>query len=49
MKKNEFAKIFKRDPRFYYESLVEDYHNAKDPEFFKPTGTQIFTGMQGEV
>lgn len=48
MKKNEFAKIFKRDPRFYYESLVEDYHNSKDPEFFKPTGTQIFTGMQGE-
>lgn len=28
-------------------SLFDDYKNSKDKDFFKPTGTQVYVGMQG--
>lgn len=48
MKKRDFATIFRKDPVFHKNALLEDIENSKNPDFFKPTGTQIFTGAQGQ-
>ena len=30
-----------------YKTIIDDYNNKKDKDFFKYTGTQVYIGKQG--
>jgi hypothetical protein len=42
-----FRQYFQKEFRPTIKTLVDDYRNSKDPDFFRPFGTQIFVGRQG--
>lgn len=42
-----YIKQIKKDNRPYIESLKADLEARKDPDFFWPTGTQVYCGRQG--
>ena len=43
----DYHKIIKKNSRPYIESLRDDIAARKDPDFFWPTGTQVYCGTQG--
>lgn len=43
----DYEKIIKKHSRPYIESLRDDIAARKDPDFFWPTGTQVYCGTQG--
>jgi len=42
-----YEDVIKRHGKPYLESLKDDIKARKDPEFFWPTGTQVYVGRQG--
>jgi len=44
---SEFTKVITKAKRPYLESLKDDLARRKDPDFFWPTGTQVYCGKQG--
>jgi hypothetical protein len=42
-----FVNVIKKDSRPYIESLRDDIAQRRDPDFFWPTGTQVYCGRQG--
>lgn len=44
---SEYLGVIKREWRFYMESLRDDMKARKDPDFFWPSGTQVYCGRQG--
>lgn len=46
---SSIEKFIKNDYRSTnLDTLYDDYKNSKDKDFFKPTGTQVFIGRQGQ-
>lgn len=39
--------VIRKENRLRLDALKEDYFSKKDPNFFKPFGTHIYTGKQG--
>ena len=44
---SDYEKVIKKHSRPYLESLRDDIVARKDPDFFWPTGTQVYCGVQG--
>ncbi len=42
-----YTPVIKKESRPYVEALRDDIQARKDPEFFWPTGTQVYVGRQG--
>lgn len=43
----DFVNVIKKEYRFYLESLRDDMEARKDKDYFWPSGTQIYCGVQG--
>jgi hypothetical protein len=44
---SDYARIIKKDFKIKVETIVEDIKNRRNPEFYRPIGTQIYAGLQG--
>jgi hypothetical protein len=42
-----YIKLIKKEKRPRFRSFRDDITKSKDPDFFKPTGTQVYCGQQG--
>lgn len=42
-----YLRAIKKESKISTQTLVDDYHNRKNKDFFRPTGTQIYVGKQG--
>lgn len=47
MSKDGYVGVIKKSKRPYIESLKDDIKARRNPEFFWPTGTQVYCGKQG--
>jgi len=43
----EYEKIIKKEPKIYPSAIKDDIMARRDPDFFWPTGTQVYIGRQG--
>jgi hypothetical protein len=44
---SEYLKVLKKELKPHIESLADDMRARRDPNFFWPTGTQVYVGRQG--
>lgn len=42
-----YEKILTKEKAPKFQSLIDDIRDNKDPDFFRPTGTQVYCGRQG--
>lgn len=44
---SNYLNVIKKEYRFYMESLKDDIASRRDPDYFWPSGTQVYCGRQG--
>ena len=44
---SDYTPVIKKESKPYLQSLGDDINARKDPDFFWPTGTQVYVGRQG--
>jgi len=45
---SDYLGVFKKEFKFYLQALRDDREQRKDLDYFRPSGTQVYCGRQGE-
>lgn len=45
---SEYVSVIKKELKFHYDAWKADREQAKDRDFFRPSGTQVYCGRQGQ-
>lgn len=45
---SNYLQTITKESKPYYKTLLDDINSRKDKDFFRPTGVQVYIGMQGQ-